>query len=147
MPPEELVKLQIELEKALEHCLINLSHSANKCLQEVNVLSDKIPNQILAIALKAEENTSIVSGAPNLLSILIEKEPKSDEDLEINPVIAICLRINDLEFHDSHLNFIKQKIVKNLSKLNNLADQYQELQQEYLVAQAESAWRASWNED
>lgn len=147
LPPEELIQLQFDLDDSLDDCLIHLSHSANNCLQEVNVLSKKIPNQILAIALQAEENTSIVSGAPNLLSILIQKEPKSDEDLEVNPVIAICLRINDLEFHDSKLNLSKQKINKILSQLNNLNEQYEELHQEYLVAQAEAAWRASWYED
>jgi hypothetical protein len=147
LPPEKLIQLQFDLDDALEDCLIHLSHSVNNCLQEVNVLSQKIPNQILAIALQAEENTSIVSGAPNLLSILIQKEPKSDEDLEINPVIAICLRINDLEFHDSQLNLSKQKINKILSQLNNLSEQYEQLHQEYLVAQAEAAWRASWYED
>ena len=147
LPPEELIKLQVELDDYLEECLIDLSNSANKYLQEVNVLPNNIPNQILAIALQAEENTSIVSGAPNLLSILIQKEPKSDEQVDIQPIIAICLRINDLEFHNSNLNLIKQKIIKILSKLTDLDDKYKDLQQEYLIAQAEAAWRASWYED
>lgn len=143
LQPQDLIKLQVELDDSLEQSLIDLSNSANQCLQETKVLSNKIPNQILAIALQAEENTSIVSGAPNLLSILIDKDPKSN-DLDITPVVAICLRINDLEFHDSGLNMIKQKIVKILTQLGNLSNKYQDLQQEYAIAQAESAWRASW---
>lgn len=147
MPPEEVIELQIKLEDCVEQCLIDLSNDANKYLQEVNILPKTIPNQILEIALQAEENTSIVSGAPNLLSILIQKEPKSNEDIDIQPIIAICLRINDLEFHNSHLNLLKQQMIKILSQLNDLVDEFKDLQQKYLTAQAEAAWRASWYEE
>jgi hypothetical protein len=146
LEPEDIIKLQLELDDSLEQSLIDLSNSANQYLQEANVLSNKIPNQILALALQAEENTSIVSGAPNLLSILIDKNSKSD-DLDITPIVAICLRINDLEFHDSSLNMIKQKMSKVLTQLSNLSEKYHDLQQQYRIAQAESAWRASWYDD
>ncbi len=144
--PEELINFQFNLDDSLEERLTDLSNKTNKSLQEVNILSDKIPNQILAIALEAEENTSIVSGAPNLLSLFIEKEPKSDE-LDLTPIVAICLRINDLEFHDSTLNLIKQKMTQILTQLSDLSEEYDQVQEEYAIAQAEVAWRASWYEE
>ena len=142
---EDLIKLQIELDYCLEQGLIDLSNQVNQFLQEAKVLPDTIPSQILAIALQAEENTSVVSGAPNLLSVLIDKEPKSDE-IDIIPIVAICLRINDLEFNDTRLHLDKQKIVKILNMLDNLNEKYQDLQYEYAIVQAEAAWRSSWYE-
>ncbi len=148
LQPEYLIELQIEFDNCLEQGLIDLSNSVNQSLQEAEIISNKIPNQILAIALQAEDNTSIVSGSPNLVSILIEKDtPSEQEQIDITPVIAVCLRINDSEFHDPKLNLLKQKINKVLAQLNSFAQRYQELQQKYTIAQAESAWRTSWYEE
>ena len=95
------------------------------------------------MALQGEENTSLVSGSPNLLSLLIEKEDKS-EMFNITPIIAVCLRLTEIEFNDSGLNLIRQKITNLLQKLDSLDDEYQKITRQYAIAQAESAWRSSW---
>lgn len=143
--PEDLIKFQIDVEDCLEECLTNLSHRTNKYLQNAGILPDKVPNKILEMALQGEENTSIVSGSPNLLSLLIEKEDKL-ENFNITPIIAICLRLTEIEFNDSGLNLIRQKITNLLQKLDTLDDEYQKITRQYAIAQAESAWRSSWSE-
>ncbi|WP_342597125.1 hypothetical protein VKI21_17915 [Cyanobacterium aponinum UTEX 3222] len=144
--PENLIQLQVEVDDAIEECLIKLSHQVNKYLQEIGILPKNIPAKILEVALQAEENTSLISGAPNLLSLLIEKDDKS-EDMNITPVVALCLRINEIEFNDPLLNQNRQKISRIFQSLNNLDDEYQNKYQQYQIALAESAWRSSWIDD
>lgn len=143
--PDDLIKFQIDIEDCLEECLTNLSHRTNKYLQNAGILPDTIPNKILEMALQGEENTSVVSGSPNLLSLLIEKEDKS-ESFNITPIIAICLRLTEIEFNHSGLNLIRQKISNLLQKLDTLDEEYQKITRQYAIAQAESAWRSSWSE-
>ncbi len=144
--PEDLIQLQVGIDDAIEDSLVNLSQRANKYLQEMGILPKHIPSKILDMALQAEENTSLVSGAPNLLSLLIEKDDKSHE-MNITPLVALCLRINEIEFHDPLLNQIRQKISKIFQSLNSLDDEYQNKRQQYEIALAESAWRSSWIDD
>ncbi|BAQ60079.1 hypothetical protein GM3708_485 [Geminocystis sp. NIES-3708] len=143
--PQDLIKFQINLEDCIEECLMNLSHHTNKYLQNAGILPNKIPSKILEMALQGEENTSIVSGSPNLLSLLIEKEDKS-ENIDITPITAICLRLTEIEFNNSALNLTRQKITNLLQKLDTLDEEYQKITRQYAIAQAESAWRSSWVE-
>lgn len=144
--PENLIRLQVGIDDAIEEALVNLSHGANKYLLEFGILPKNVPTKILEMALQAEENTSLVSGAPNLLSLLIEKDDKSQE-MNVTPVVALCLRVNEIEFHDPLLNQIRQKISKIFQSLNSLDDEYQNKRQQYQMALAESAWRSSWIDD
>ncbi|WP_017292858.1 hypothetical protein [Geminocystis herdmanii] len=144
---QDLIKLQLDIEDCLEECLTNISHRANKYLQEAHILPDKIPSKIIEMALQAEENTSLVSGAPNLLSLLIEREDKSDHNIDITPIVAVCLRLTEIEFNDPSLNVIRQKINTFLKQLDELDNEYQRKRQKYSIALAESAWRSSWNEE
>ncbi|MGI0483204.1 hypothetical protein ACN4EE_20790 [Geminocystis sp. CENA526] len=144
---QDLIKLQLDIEDCLEECLTNISHRANKYLQQAHILPDKIPSKILEMALQAEENTSLVSGAPNLLSLLIEREDKSDHNIDITPIVAVCLRLTEIEFNDPSLNLIRQKINNLLQQLNELDTQYQKIHKKYSIALAESAWRSSWNDN
>ncbi len=144
--PEDLIKFQLDLEDCIEESLTTISHRANKYLQNAGILPNKIPSKILEMALQGEENTSVVSGSPNLLSLLVEKEDKS-ENLNITSIIAICLRLTEIEFHHSGLNLIRQKITNLLQKLDTLDDEYQNITGQYAIAQAESAWRSSWTEN
>ncbi|MBL1208658.1 hypothetical protein [Geminocystis sp. GBBB08] len=143
--PEELIKFQLDIEDCIEECLMNISHRTNKYLQNANILPNKIPSKILEMALQAEENTSLVSGSPNLLSLVIEKEDTSD-NLNISPIIALCLRLTEIEFNHTQLNLIRQKITILLQELDALENEYTKINQQYAIAQAESAWRSSWNE-
>jgi len=147
LDPQELIKIQVEIEDYLEESLNQVSHKANKYLQEAKILPSKIPSKILEMALESEENTSIVSGAPNLLSLLIEREDKSDHNIDITPIVAICLRITEVEFQEPSLSLIRQKINNLLRELSIINDEYQKKRKKYSIALAESAWRSSWTEE
>lgn len=143
LKPQDLIRIQVEMENCLEESLTTISHRANKYLQEVNILPKKIPNKILEMALQSEENTSLISGIPNLLSLIIERDDKS-ENIDVTPIFAISLKLTEIEFNDTNLNSLRQKINHLLRELNILDDKYQNTKQKYLILQAESAWRSSW---
>lgn len=144
---QDLIKLQLDIEDCLEESLTNISHRTNKYLQEAHILPNKIPSKIIEMALQAEENTSLVSGAPNLLSLLVEREDKSDHNIDVTPIVAVCLRLTEIEFNDPSLNLIRQKINTFLKQLDELDNEYQRKRQKYSIALAESAWRSSWHEE
>lgn len=143
--PNDLIKFHIDIEDCIEESLMNISHQANKYLQKIGILPNKIPSKILEMALQGEDNTSLISGSSNLLSLLIEKNDQS-ENIDITPITAICLRLTEVEFNDSDLNLIRQKITNLLQKLDTLHEEYQKVTRQYAIAQAESAWRSSWVE-
>lgn len=144
--PDILIKFIDNIDNAIAQSLIKISLKTNKLLQQSEILPKEIPNKILEMALEAEENTSLISGAPNLLSLLVEKE-NSPEENKITPIVAICLRIREIEFNDPLLSSLRQKITKILRDLHRLNEEYQFHSQQYAIAQAEVAWRGSWFED
>lgn len=174
--PDDLNHWCRELEREMNRHLTDISHETNLLLQKVEILSPKLPPQILEMALKAEEsgmNTG-QGGMPNILSIVVEtrraeakSEKPEDEDLETNEdedeednqeeemaknsqilkIAAIHLRLSELEFADVHLSLTRKQLRNLEEKLNKLRKQYHQLKREYLRSEAEMAWRASWTED
>ncbi len=62
-------------------------------------------------------------------------------------LVAIHLRLSELEFVDANLAIWRQKIRTLRNQLNSLGRDYHKKQRELAVAQAEAAWRALWCED
>jgi hypothetical protein len=156
--------------------LTDISHETNLLLQKVEILSPKLPPQILEMALQAEEGGMNMGqgGMPNILSIVVEtrraeakSEQPEDEDLETNEdedeednqeeemaknsqilkIAAIHLRLSELEFADVHLSLTRKQLRNLGEQLNKLRKQYRQLKREYLRSEAEMAWRASWTEN
>ncbi|CCH65707.1 hypothetical protein RINTHM_12470 [Richelia intracellularis HM01] len=61
--------------------------------------------------------------------------------------MVLGLRLGEIEFANKQLSSLRKQIRYILGKLNKLGRQYQQKQREYSIAEAESAWRASWFED
>ncbi|MEB3159896.1 MAG: hypothetical protein VKL20_00405 [Synechocystis sp.] len=64
---------------------------------------------------------------------------------EISRLTVINLRLTDLEFSDVNLSMIRKQIRTYLNDLKKLRQQYRQLSQQKLSAEAELAWRSSWN--
>ncbi|UXE63174.1 MAG: hypothetical protein KA717_11230 [Woronichinia naegeliana WA131] len=174
--PEDLNHWCRELEREMNRHLTDISHETNLLLQKVEILSPKLPPQILEMALQAEEGGMNMGqgGMPNILSIVVEtrraeakSEKPEDEDLETNEdedeednqeeemaknsqilkIAAIHLRLSELEFADVHLSLTRKQLRNLGEQLNKLRKQYRQLKREYLRSEAEMAWRASWTEN
>ncbi|MBG1244739.1 hypothetical protein [Nostoc sp. NZL] len=147
--PIELAKWQQNLEEVTQEILKKLSHDANLLLQKAGVLPKKLPEPILAAAAAAasEASAEVMPGPPNLLNLVIEIEnEQQSEDSGLTQIMAINLRLGEIEFADVALSSERRQIRSILVQLNKLGREYQKKHRERAVAEAEAAWRASWFE-
>ncbi len=148
--PVELAKWQQGLEHQTQQTLKKVSHDANLVLQKADILPKKLPEPILeaAAAAASEASAEVMPGPPNLLNLVIEIENEQDaDDSRLTQLMAINLRLGEIEFADVTLSSSRRQIRNLLVRLNKLGREYQKKQRERSIAEAESAWRASWFED
>ncbi|MEH2198941.1 hypothetical protein [Nostoc sp.] len=148
--PIELAKWQQNLEEVTQEILKKVSHDANLLLQKSGVLPKKLPEPILAAAAAAasEASAEAMPGPPNLLNLVIEIEnEQQSEDSGLTQIMAINLRLGEIEFADVVLSSERRQIRNILVQLNKLGREYQKKHRERAIAEAEAAWRASWFED
>lgn len=62
-------------------------------------------------------------------------------------LVAIHLRLADIEFADAQSSLWRSKLRETLGKLKQLGRQYQKKQEERAIAEAELAWRSIWYDD
>ncbi|MEH2419832.1 MAG: hypothetical protein V7K48_02460 [Nostoc sp.] len=147
--PIELAKWQQNLEEVTQEILKKLSHDANLLLQKAGILPKKLPEPILAAAAAAasEASAEVMPGPPNLLNLVIEIEnEQQSEDSGLTQIMAINLRLGEIEFADVTLSSERRQIRSILVQLNKLGREYQKKHRERAIAEAEAAWRASWFE-
>lgn len=146
--PIDLAKWQQSLEYLTQHTLKKVSHEANVVLQKAGILPKKLPEPILeAAAAVSEASAEVMPGPPNLLNLVIEIENEQDaQNSGLTQIMAINLRLGEMEFADSTLSSGRKQIRNILAKLNKLGREYQKKQRERSIAEAEAVWRASWYE-
>lgn len=170
LSPVSLAKRHVLLERHLRAILQTLSSLANYLLKQANILPD-LPEMVIAAAAEAEAGEPGPS-TPNVLSVLVEigrdrsqddsedeEDEDEDEDLdddifdeedsdrEMTHLVAVNLRLADIEFSDAHTALWRSKLQEALLKLKRLGSRYQKLQKEKARAEAEHAWRAVWFEE
>ena len=145
--PENLVRRQKQIEQKIRQTLETLSQEANYLLHKAQVLPNKLPAKIFEAAVRSEESSAPTSGSPNLLNLLVEAENKRSQKSAVAKITAICLRLSEIEFSDPPLSAQRRQIRKLVDKINKIRRQYRQKQSEYVVAEAEAAWRAIWFEE
>ena len=167
---EQLTEARANLEQAITEALRQLSRQANQLLQRYGVLPP-IPIEVtLEAAGKAEDSARSITGAPNLLSALVEieaeesepsaqpthqretafKEPRSGDAVLAGVatgilITTIYLRLGEIEFADPTVTGWRSQIRKLCARLASLEQDVAKKQRERIIAQAEAAWRASWS--
>jgi hypothetical protein len=143
--PEQLARWQEQLEEAIAKTLQTLSLDTNRLLQQTSILPNKLPVAILEAAVQVEVPGDATTGSPHLLNLLMETETEGEkEDSTLTRIIAIHLRLSEIEFADPTLTAARNQIRKLAAKANTLRREYHKYQRERAVAQAEAAWRSSW---
>lgn len=163
--PMQLVDILEKLEYFIAEILQGASQAANRLLQKADILPRQLPEPVFAAAAKAGEAAEgPSSGPPNLLRLLVEvsetASPTSDMDedddededdepprLPVTPLVAIHLRLSEIEFTTATLSVWRTKIRGSVKQLEGLSRKYKRKQQQLAIAEAESAWRSSWFED
>lgn len=147
--PMHLAEWQQELEEEIQDVIKQLSHDANLLIQKAGILPKKLPEPVLAAAAAASEaSAEVIPGPPNLLNLVIEVSNEQDsEESSLTQLMAINLRLGEIEFADATLLSGRKQIRNILVQLSKLGREYQKKQRELKIAEAEAAWRASWFED
>jgi hypothetical protein len=146
--PDGVIKWQEEIETSIKNNLHDLSLAANKQLQNLNLINNEMPPGLIEAASNAEGAGEITGGPPNLLHLLVEaKNNQNPEDSKVTPIVAIYLRLGEIEFTDHTLMGIRNQIRSMTGKLTNINRDYRRKTKEKTIAEAELAWRATWYED
>jgi hypothetical protein len=144
--PEQLLEWQEQLEKAIAQTLQTLSLDTNRLLQKNGIIPDKLPPAVLEAAVQVEASNDAATGSPNLLNLLMEAENEDGEkeDSTLMRIVAINLRLSEIEFADPTLSAGRNQIRKLSARVSSFQREYYKKQRERAVAQAEAAWRSTW---
>ncbi|MBD2137539.1 hypothetical protein H6F32_08065 [Anabaena sp. FACHB-1237] len=152
--PLNIIKGERQVEKGIQETLKKLSQETNILLQKSGVLPKKLPEPVLAAATLAasESSNDMMPSPPNIVNLVIQVSNKEDEDDQeeesnLTQIIAIHLRLGEIEFADNMLSSQRKEIRNIVSQLHQLGRSYQKMQRELKIAMAEAAWRSSWHED
>lgn len=155
LTPIHLARWQQDLERAIVQELQAASHAANRLLQKAGVLPRKLPEPLLEVASKSEAS-ELGGSTPNLMNLIVEsasdnsaEKDRSDEARghSMMHIVAINLRLVEIEFANANLTAARSQIRNLLSRLKTLGRDYQKKQRERAIVSAQEAWRASWTED
>jgi hypothetical protein len=149
--PVAVAQWQQNLEKAIEETLKKVSQNTNIFIQKTGILPQKLPEPILvaaAAAASSQSSSDLIPSPPNILNLVIEISDEEDsEDSNLTQIMAIHLRLGEIEFADREV-LARRKIIRNiLLQLHKLGQEYKKRQKELKIAEAEAAWRASWFEE
>jgi hypothetical protein len=144
---QDLLHWQESLEQEISTALQDISHQANRQLQQSSILPKRLPEPVLEVAAKADLASEAIANQPNLLNLLIKSSIKGNKESVMTQVMAIRLRLSEIEFSNANVIHWRSKIRGLSTQLNKLHREYQKKQKEKAIAQAEAAWRSSWFED
>ncbi|QKD84570.1 hypothetical protein HPC62_22410 [Thermoleptolyngbya sichuanensis A183] len=145
-PIDSLVRWQAKIERRIAAVLRDQSQAANRLLHQVNILPNQIPAPIMEVAAKAGASDSTL-GLPNLLNLMIEAQGDKPDQVSITRIVAIRLRLSELEFGSPLLANWRSKLRGLNARLKQLGQEYEKKSRERAIAQAEQAWRSTWHED
>jgi hypothetical protein len=163
--PIEISKWQQSIEIASQFALKKASREANLSIQKSGILPKTLPEPILEVAAAASEaSAQVMPGPPNLINLVIEVDDGSHAHKgkqanrggsgnegrsrhgKLTKIMAINLRLGEIEFADSALSAKRKQIRILVGQLQKLRRDYMKKQRERAIAEAEGAWRASWFE-
>ena len=149
--PQVLVDWYTEIDQAIGDVLRQVSQKATHTLERSGVIHNQLPEPLLEVATQSEAADNVNSDHPNILNLVVEMGKMNEEGRKSSTqrieIIAIYLRLSDLEFTDTYLVSHRNKLRSQLQQLKSLGKIYHKRNREYSIAQAESAWRSSWVEN
>lgn len=155
LTPDNLMAWSNLQEEAIAMILATVSSQANTLLQNMGILPQELPQEMIEAALQTEGAGSISNRAPGVLHLMLEVERKNKDQQsrnennnnEVMQLAVVRLRVGELEFAAPSLNTKRREIRTIQQQLQKLQEQYNRLTNERAIAQAELAWRSSWHED
>ncbi|MCC5898616.1 MAG: hypothetical protein JJU32_11975 [Phormidium sp. BM_Day4_Bin.17] len=147
MSPELIASWQRTVEQKILRVLSQLSQQVNRVLQSRGILPATVPPKLVQAATQVDATADTSSNVPNLLKLLVETEAGDESRSQVAQLLAVRLRLSDIEFADPTLKNWRDRLRKLSSQLVTLGRSYQEKQRQRAIIEAESAWRSSWFEE
>ncbi len=151
--PKHLLLWHKQIERKIKKNLDSTSKKANKCLQDSNVIPDRIPAKIIDVAMqtggnKGSRNNRKLPNAPNILHLTVEVDPNNKKKIpkNLSQISLLRLRLAEIEFSDPMLNAQRGQIRNLISQISKLNSKYKATEQQLAIAEAQAAWRSSWYE-
>jgi hypothetical protein len=103
------------------------------------------------MAMQTDGGNIPVNDSPNLLNLIVETDrnreesaPNAQETANLTKVVAINLRLPEIEFSNPTLSIERDRLRRELERLSKMRQHYRQLKKELASAEAEAAWRATW---
>jgi hypothetical protein len=168
---ERLGIWQQTLERDIQRVIRQVSQQTNQVLQKFDILPQQIPAPVLEAAAMAEGGES--NRNPHVVKLTLEavdprdvladleereereekegKEPKRRRKRDghrppsaVLSIVAVQLRLSELEFKDSTVMGHRNRLRESLEKMRSIGQEYQRLDQECTIVKAQDAWRSTW---
>ncbi len=147
MTPELIASWQRTVEQKILRVLSDLSQQVNRLLQSRGILPGTVPPKLVQAATQVDATADTASNVPNLLKLLVETESGDESRSQVAQLLAVRLRLSDIEFADPTLKTWRDRLRELSSQLVSVGRSYHEKQRQRAVIEAESAWRSSWFEE
>jgi cell division protein FtsL len=146
--PLDVIDWQKSLENKISNSFNVASREVNYILHKAGIFPQEAPTDLIEAATQIDTASEAIASAPNLVNIMVQN-PEIPEDGApiLTSIKAIQLRLADIEFSNSQIMTARHQIRHLLSQLANLQREYQQRQGEWLIVEAENAWRRSWFEE
>ncbi len=147
MTPELIASWQRTVEQGVSRVLSQLSQRVNRLLQSRGILPATVPPKLVQAATQVDATAETTTNVPNLLKLLVETESGDESRSQVAQLLAVRLRLSDIEFADPTLKTWRDRLRELSSQLVKVGRSYHEKQRQRAVIEAESAWRSSWFEE
>lgn len=164
--PREMILWQERLERTISQRLRQSSQRMTRLLEKSGVLNNQLPDGLLAASSDSDEEEETAKGtgsedngprrpeqgsnkSPHILSLMLEPAGSSKKKGKGEPIqiVAIYLRLSEIEFATPLVMGWRNRIRTKVKALKQLANQYEHLEQERAIAEAEDAWRSTWSNE
>ncbi|MFM2315420.1 MAG: hypothetical protein RLZZ04_4698, partial [Cyanobacteriota bacterium] len=130
--PAHLILWHQQIERGIKNTLDETSRKVNQLLQKSKIIPDRLPNQVVDVAMQAEGSKGMRNNSqpPQIshvmnLSIESDKSQKSKSGKKSLQISLLRLRLAEVEFTDHILNAKRGQIRNLMSKVKKLDSQYQ----------------------
>lgn len=153
-PIDQWLSWQEHVERSTKQTLRKLSHQINQVLQRAGLISPNLPDAVLEAASRAE-GAETMGKLPHVVQMLVEgpgsssekREKSSQRPANLMRVVAVQLRLSELEFNDAETMVWRRKVRELTQQMKALGREYRKRQRQRSIAEAQVAWRSTWIND
>ena len=161
-PIDRLTTWQENIERGIQETIRLSSYKTNQALQKSTLIPAPVPDRALEAASRVDNDAN--SPVSHVVQMLVEMGRSSDPESgdhskranaepfgpnvpKLIHVVALQLRLGELEFNDPILMRWRNRLRELANNTQTLTQKYRKCQHKRSVAEAQDAWRSSWTSD